>query len=57
MSRVSVDHTPLKRSKLLVEKRSTDTNPGEMKDPLCSDELNRFVNETKSTQQSMYMEC
>ena len=45
MSRVSVDHAPLEKTRLPEEKRCTDTNPGEMKDPLGSGELGRFVHE------------
>ena len=39
MSRVSVDHAKLERSRLPVEKHCTNSNPGETKNPLGSREL------------------
>ena len=36
MSLVSVFHAPLERYRIPVEKRCTDTNPGETKNPLGS---------------------
>ena len=46
MSQVSVDLAPLGRSRLPVEKNVVNTakNPGEMKGPLGSGEMGRFVN-------------
>ena len=33
MSWLSIDHAPLERSRLPVDKNSRDSNPGETKDP------------------------